>query len=886
MVTYGKDFVGPIRHGDTISRFSEKTLKKMGEMGAVLQEKGTISNGKVTTTYVRGGGGGSVRAVPKQVGPTRADLEAEQKRQAELKRQQEEAKKLADQVQQAKQDKAKSQTIGGQVTSKTSGPQPLTVSAYNKEDAYTAPRYKQGIWESTKQSFSGLFSDIKEGNLGSPSKYVEPFRYSERIKKDVVAYVNPVFGTVQTDPLTGKVVTGDVTYGDIQKGIEERRDKKLSETSNVFETKATGITSGYQRRVDAGELTVEQATEQSQKEFDVLNVEYGKEQEKSYKKYKDVPGVFERTGTTRKVVEFIPDALAVSASLAVGAVNPVAGASIGVGYFTGKGVLQAAQKPTFKEIGEQGGIFAGTGFDDKGGISILEPTELDVKYKKLRREAGINLLVGATYGVGLVGAYSKSIITGELAELGESKIKVLSVSKQTGKGSTDIIKGIQTKGGLRREFTITGRVIKEGEKSYILPSGQGYSTTTGTFDWNLYKGYGKTGYAGGDIFKVGAKGTSIPIKDGFFSFGKGVIEPQVSFGSPITSLSTSNVLARTVKGGGKKQIDFFASVSKKIGTDKAGAEYYKSVSGKVNLEKYTSLIEGKGGLVEGGGFDVFGVNKASFNPNTFGIQKVIKVGASSVDDALVVGGESFFSFGRGATTRVVKGYGEQSLQSGVLSGVSKSVSAGQIKAIVTPSLSSSVTKAIGSLAPPSIVQMGGTGKSKYSGVGGQVYDNIVVNQDFVGGMKGYSILEQKPTNFIFQGSSIIPKVKSGTRGGFGVGTLPKQSSIISSALVPKQSLVPRQLTGQRIKQQTIQQQIFQAPVTQAPLLRQGLIGDFGFGLPSFPFILPKMAQFKKSKRRPQKGKQKTAFQTSFTGSILGIKGKGLAPGGLSIRGSI
>jgi len=47
-----------------------------------------------------------------------------------------------------------------------------------------------------------------------------------------------------------------------------------------------------------------------------------------------------------------------------------------------------------------------------------------------------------------------------------------------------------------------------------------------------------------------------------------------------------------------------------------------------------------------------------------------------------------------------------------------------------------------------------------------------------------------------------------------------------------------------------------------------------------------MAQFGKSRSKGQKKKQPTRFQTSFTGSVLGIKGKGLAPGGLSIRGII
>jgi len=102
-----------------------------------------------------------------------------------------------------------------------------------------------------------------------------------------------------------------------------------------------------------------------------------------------VPGVFERTGTTRRVVGLIPDVAVTATAIGVGAVNPVAGASIGLAYFGGKGLLQGVQKPTYKEVGEQGGLFAGVTADEKGRLSITEPTALDIEYKGLRKEAGV-----------------------------------------------------------------------------------------------------------------------------------------------------------------------------------------------------------------------------------------------------------------------------------------------------------------------------------------------------------------------------------------------------------------------------------------------------------------------------------------------------------------
>ncbi len=187
------------------------------------------SYGRVT--YSGGGGGGSSSRSSRSSGPSQAQIAAakaaEQKRQAELQRKQAEAKKLADEVKSVKLAKIQSQTIGGQVSSTTSpGPKAFTspeVQAYNPEQRYIDTPYKRSKWDSTISAVGGLFADIKTGNQGSPNKYIDEYKYSEGIKRDKVAYVNPIFGTVITDPVTGKAETGEVTYGDIQRGVEDRR---------------------------------------------------------------------------------------------------------------------------------------------------------------------------------------------------------------------------------------------------------------------------------------------------------------------------------------------------------------------------------------------------------------------------------------------------------------------------------------------------------------------------------------------------------------------------------------------------------------------------------------------------------------------------------------
>ncbi len=243
----------------------ERTIRKARESGEaklkVIAPKYNVPSG---SSYGRpSSGGGSSSGSSRSSGPSQAQIAATQAaekiRQAELQRKQAEAKKLADEVKSVKLAKIQSQKIGGQVSSTTSpGPKAFTspeVQAYNSEQKYIDTPYKRSKWDSTKAAVGGLFADIKTGNLGSPNKYIDEYKYSEGIKRDKVAYVNPIFGTVITDPVTGKAETGEVTYGDIQRGVEDRRNVDLVATSNVFETKASNINKGYQSKIDSGELS-------------------------------------------------------------------------------------------------------------------------------------------------------------------------------------------------------------------------------------------------------------------------------------------------------------------------------------------------------------------------------------------------------------------------------------------------------------------------------------------------------------------------------------------------------------------------------------------------------------------------------------------------------
>jgi len=127
--------------------------------------------------------------------------------------------------------------------------------------------------------------------------------------------------------------------------------------------------------------------------------------------------------------------------------------------------------------------------------------------------------------------------------------------------------------------------------------------------------------------------------------------------------------------------------------------------------------------------------------------------------------------------------------------------------------------------------------------------------------------ELKPVQNIITGQSIsiIPKARQ--RGGL----VSKQSQGMASLQVPALNVaqLSGQLTKQKLKPRTIQELVLQQSLIQPAPTSQVFSGGsgYGFGLP-FGFIKPKMAQFGKSTGKVQRSKQRTAFQTSFTGSIL------------------
>jgi hypothetical protein len=805
------------------------------------------------------GGKGSSAAAAIAQAEARA-RELEKARLAEEKRRKEEQKRL-EAERKASKEKAFSGTAAGQLQSQKMDKAQINV--FDPGSKYTTTPYKQPLLTSLFSMGKGFLKDVSpfhgDGMSLRPG-YTDYLELSEGLVRDERARVvmSPAKGTIQTDPFTGEEIVwkktdpetgldvlgtrGTTTRGDVQKSIDLERREEIVKLSSAFENRATSITSSYQEKVDSGELTYEEAEEGLDKEIKSLNKDYKKAQGQVYDKRKDTFSGFERSDTLRSSAKIGADLLATGASIGLGVVNPALGAGLGMAYFTGKGIALGTAKPTYEDIALSGGLFAGTGKNEEGKISILEPTELEAKFKQYRAEAGINLLIGGGYGKSFYKGFVENPILGEeLKRLGDSKIVTGSVSIQRGKGSFDILKGVQRSGGLSREITIFGKVSSDG-KEFIMKEGLGGATTAGRFNYNLYGGYSPTYYAGADVFVVGTKGSSIALNKGAGSLGKGVVLPKASFGAPFKKFSEEEGirLANTLRLGGKREIFPFAGASKSLGKDAFGAEYFKTAGGKANV----NVLEQSG--LKG----VKGYSLGNAKVNQFGIQKVV---SNSIDDV------STFGFrGGGAGTKTIKGLSSPAVQRELLADVSKQISLTQAKNLPKPAMAGGSSSILNQRSVQRNIQ--------------QPSRNIVTQ----------SLREmQKPKQDQALATSTQTMQRSASR--YGSSSIQRQNILVSNKLL--QSLTPAQATRTKGIQETLQQQLTrQSFLPKTPISSQFRLG-LGMQSPPFGFIKPKAAQFGKSRRGAQRSLPSYIYQPSFTASALNIRAKRapLLGGALSIR---
>jgi len=692
------------------------------------------------------------------------------------------------------------------------GQKEITLPSSSRE--YGTNYYRQSFGSAFVQSAMNVGSNVKTfvtGRPGDEYKSVsKPFDYVFQKKYEKEAYRKIKTGSISPGENPFEVTT----FGNIQDEIELKRNLAIGVSEKKIEKELKTERDKLQSKVDTGEISVETAREQLDKIQTEKNKQFVKQQEKAFSQNPDVSGVYERTMSGKKAVGLATDLIATSGSVVVGAFNPVAGASVATAYFTAKGIKQGTAKPTFQEIREQGGIFGGVTKKESGGFELLQPSKLDVEYKELRKEAGMNLLIGATSGVGLVGARSKDILKGELSELGGKVTITKSKIYDKGGKSYISIEGIQTKGELKRTVNIVGVGQKEG-KNFVIASGKGYSLTSGQFDFLGYKGFRSPTYYGGfDTFEVGAKGLSVPTQKGSFFLGTGTIIPQSSAGKVFKSFTPSLKadIGDTIRFGGKVSKDWYYGASQKVASTEK-ADFYKSVGGKIKNKKISI--------------------------DFFGFDKVFRGSGSTSSSS----GSTFFQ-----TKTSTK-------PSSVLAS-----QLGDVARVSAKQQTRNINKATGSILNPTQV------------FNTKIEQRTITRSLSKSQLMDRNVLDVRDVSVGRIAPVLKPVTRTKTSGRYrGVSIItPVSKPLTTSRTTQTSALMFKSKQGLRTKQVQVLQPV-------QPVKPLGSLGrpsfDFGFGGGLPPVFAPTLSLGGGKKKRSQGARQPTKYQSSFTARVFGIRGK-------------
>ena len=231
----------------------------------------------------------------------------------------------------------------------------------------------------------------------------------------------------------------------------------------------------------------------------------------------------------------------------------------------------------------------------------------------------------AMIGLGVVAAKAdiariKSITTQEeLAQLSQQPLKFKELQIAQGDTSLTQVGASRSFKGLTQDISLTGKITKVGESSFVLPRGSGFSTTsgelTGTRFWSL-KG---TKVLSLQQFDFGIKGFSLPMGEQVaFSFSKYGIQPtaewtttykmgygpsQVSTGDSLFSSLKKEPIRVTTQG--KTTTGYSWGLSNKLKNN-----WFVSIGGEAEaLDVYPSL----------NAMNVIG------KPGSFGFTKVVRI---------------------------------------------------------------------------------------------------------------------------------------------------------------------------------------------------------------------------------------------------------------------
>lgn len=248
-----------------------------------------------------------------------------------------------------------------------------TVSEYNKPTSQDF--YGQSYLRSFGQVGKNIGTNIKIFFTGKEHSYVnvlEPLRYSGTLKADKIAeqsvtYLKPRYGTIMTDPVTGKdlgafeiITTETKTFGQIQSERESKRQEALANiqdlSPDLFQIKAKEI----------------------------------------YQRYPDVPNLYSRTGEQIKDTGPLAVDVAITTGLTIGG-SPLASA----GYLTfiatqkaSKGVATDIYKfdsGTYLDVAKQGPETRQAGLYLLSAVPsfVTAPTRIAKEIDVLRLKEGV-----------------------------------------------------------------------------------------------------------------------------------------------------------------------------------------------------------------------------------------------------------------------------------------------------------------------------------------------------------------------------------------------------------------------------------------------------------------------------------------------------------------
>lgn len=380
-------------------------------------------------------------------------------------------------------------------------PSPLMVSGVTEQQGV----YMQPLWESAKQSVSRVGSLFGFGKTRYEIETVfDPFAYSFKPKEEMIIGGNPLIGYKKVNILEQRKGY-EMEAGKLKTGYE-------TNLSSVVQPYAKEKEKYYQELIDIGAIGLPEA--QTKYESDIGR--FGEIKQKEFQT------LFETD--IRKISEKYPYA----------------------------GVEITRPNP-FKEVAKMlvvASPYTAPIYLAKSGVAPLS-TEGII--------ASTSIIGGSLLGVskfGAIGRIEKGIVQAELEGLSMQPLKYKSLIIEGEKGGVALLKGERIYGGLREEVEVAGKLLKKGERAYIIPYGEGASKVAGTLNWNLLSpSKGATRVVGASTFEVGGKGITFnlgkigtPVRYEFESatrvFELNEVEMRKTLGAP------SNVLGRYYRDTG------------------------------------------------------------------------------------------------------------------------------------------------------------------------------------------------------------------------------------------------------------------------------------------------------------------------------------------------